>query len=274
MQSPYSNHGSGLRTSGAVTERCSASKNARIKLQPTAALRDRIISIERVDNAGGYLTVLPTTGAVLGVQVRGHVRAEERLLAQAGVTGIQGKARQYAYAEQTSSLLVRFTPQGAACLGVPVSELADRNVALSDLLPRTHVSEVQERLCEAKSFEESVNALQTFFLALPFVRDSKLDRAFALLGSELPEQSSVAAVARTLELSERQLERRMLARTGMTPKRYARLRRFERAAALLSKSVPLAQVAHEAGYYDQSHFIREFQNLVGTSPGKFVQRGR
>ena len=84
----------------------------------------------------------------------------------------------------------------------------------------------------------------------------------------------MAAVARELGLSERQLERRLLTRTGLTPKRYASLRRFERAASALNGAESLAQLALEAGYYDQSHFIREFSRYAGTSPGRFVRGKR
>jgi AraC-like DNA-binding protein len=252
---------------------CAVSGNERTVFQPTGLLRDRIASIELVHNQGGGLTVLPTAGAVLGFQVRGRVRAGEHLLATAGITGILGSAREYEYAEQTISLLVRFTTQGAACLGVPVSALSDRSVALADLLPRARVGEVHERLGEAKSFGQSVEALQAFFETLPFARDRLVDRACELLTKSVAE-GHVAYVAKSLALSERQLERRMLERVGVSPKRYATLRRFERAVALLGGASSLAQVAHEAGYYDQSHFIRDFRRLVGTSPGKYLRRVR
>ena len=57
---------------------------------------------------------------------------------------------------------------------------------------------------------------------------------------------------------------------GLSPKAYARLLRFEHASALLSEQPPrrtLADVAMEAGYYDQSHLTRDFVALAGMTPG-------
>ena len=57
----------------------------------------------------------------------------------------------------------------------------------------------------------------------------------------------------------------------MSPKAYARLLRFEHASALLERASPpsrtLADVAMEAGYYDQSHLTRDFVALAGMTPG-------
>src|SRR5690606_22911008 len=116
---------------------------------PTPALRDRVMSIDVIDHGGGEVRVLPSTGAVLGLQVHGRVRARDGLLSPVGVTGIQGSARRYGYVGPTVSVLVRFAPQGASCLGVPASELADRSVALADLLSPSLAREASERLGEA-----------------------------------------------------------------------------------------------------------------------------
>src|SRR5688572_29303290 len=102
--------------------------------EPTFVLRDRVVAIDVVEHEGGEIRVLPSGSAVLWLQVCGRVRSRDALLSVAGVTAIQSEVRRYVYVGRTVSLLVRFTPQGASCLGVPVSELADRSVALDELL--------------------------------------------------------------------------------------------------------------------------------------------
>ena len=231
---------------------------------PSAALRDRVASIDFLDEVSGPARVLPTTGAVLGLQVHGRVRARDRLLSPAGVTGIQTAARRYDYLGPTASLLVRFTPQGAACLGVPASELANQSVALDDLLAPARAREISERFVAAGSVGARVAIVEELLLGLAFVRDPLIDRALALLG----EDARVAAVARAVGLSERQLERRFLARVGLTPKRFARLSRFERAVALARAGGSLSAAALAAGYYDQAHFIRECRRFADSTPGQ------
>lgn len=230
-------------------------------------LRDRVAAIDVIEHGAAEQTVLPSTAAVLGLQLRGRVRAGDELLSIAGVTGIQQVARRYAYVGDAASVLVRFTPQGAACLGVPAAELAGRSVALDDLLPPARARELSARIGEAAGTREAVAIVQELLLGLPFVQDRKLARAIERLDAGVGEDAGIAAVAREVGWSERQLERRFLARVGVTPKRFAMLRRFERAVALLPTAPSLTSVALEAGYYDQSHFIREARRLTGTAPG-------
>lgn len=241
------------------------------RFRPPPRLRNRVLSIDLVEVDGGDALVLPSTSAVLGIQLHGRVRAGDALLARAGITGIQSTARTYSYERGTDTLLVRFTPGGAACLGVPVEELANRSVALDDLLPRARVAEVHERLGDACDAAARVAVLEGFLDELRYTSDPLVTRALALLDAET-DRVNVAAVACALGLSERQLERRFLARVGVTPKRFATLRRFERVAAQASIAPSLTAAALEAGYYDQSHFIRDFRRFAGASPREFFGR--
>lgn len=59
---------------------------------------------------------------------------------------------------------------------------------------------------------------------------------------------------------------------GLNLKRYARLAKFRRALGLLSgaEKPTLTSVALDCGYYDQSHFNREFQAFAGCSPSHYL----
>jgi AraC-like DNA-binding protein len=59
---------------------------------------------------------------------------------------------------------------------------------------------------------------------------------------------------------------------GLAPKTVARVLHFRRAVNLLrsAQTTRWVDIAHECGYYDQSHFNRDFRDLAGTSPGEFV----
>ena len=55
---------------------------------------------------------------------------------------------------------------------------------------------------------------------------------------------------------------------GMTPKRYCRVRRFQRALALANRGrqVDWNRVALDCGYFDQAHFIHDFRSFAGLTP--------
>lgn len=70
-------------------------------------------------------------------------------------------------------------------------------------------------------------------------------------------------------LSQKQFERRFKANVGFNPKLYARIIRFETALTNRSNYSNLTQTAHAYGYYDQAHFVHDFQSFAGYSPNKF-----
>ncbi len=73
--------------------------------------------------------------------------------------------------------------------------------------------------------------------------------------------------------SRRHVTERFRHQLGLPPKAYARLLRFEHATTLLASPDPrntLADVAVDAGYYDQSHLTRDFVALAGMTPGAYA----
>jgi AraC-like DNA-binding protein len=69
-------------------------------------------------------------------------------------------------------------------------------------------------------------------------------------------------------LSVRQFERVFQQRIGLTPKFFARLVRFNQAWIIKEQQpgVSWIRIAHECGYFDQMHLIRDFQEFTGANP--------
>jgi len=143
---------------------------------------------------------------------------------------------------------LRLRPGAAgAALGVAAHELRDLHVPLADL-PRARRAHGPDPLVAA-----AVAALR---------RHPGLE---------------VAALARELAISERQLRRRFHDAVGYGPRRLGRLLRLQRLleAGRRDPAAGGAALAAAAGYADQPHMIREVRALAGTSPGALLaERGR
>jgi transcriptional regulator GlxA family with amidase domain len=85
---------------------------------------------------------------------------------------------------------------------------------------------------------------------------------------------SIDALADAAGLTCRHLERRFLSAVGVTPKRLARIARFQHALRILGRESarPGTETAAACGYADQSHFIRDFRAIAGCSPGEHLLR--
>ncbi|WP_375056915.1 DUF6597 domain-containing transcriptional factor [Zobellella sp. DQSA1] len=77
-------------------------------------------------------------------------------------------------------------------------------------------------------------------------------------------------------LGQRQLERQFGLWLGLSPKEYGRLLRVShvRGRIKAGDGQRLTDLAHDAGYYDQAHFIHDFRQVVGMTPGQYRQRPR
>lgn len=58
---------------------------------------------------------------------------------------------------------------------------------------------------------------------------------------------------------------------GLTPHAYLTQLRVDAARRRLSEGQPLAQIAADTGFVDQSHFTRSFKRITGVTPGQYAQ---
>jgi AraC-like DNA-binding protein len=80
----------------------------------------------------------------------------------------------------------------------------------------------------------------------------------------------VAALARELHVSERQLRRRVVRAVGYGPKRLARVLRLREALAAARAGDEFGRVAADAGYADQAHFASDCHELAGAPPSRLL----
>lgn len=161
----------------------------------------------------------------------------------------------------------------AALFGVPATELAGRHTPLDVLWGRD-----ADRLAdELAALPDAVARLDRFerVLAarLPSVRGMHPGIARAL--AEARECGGRAsALAEHAGLGPRRFGQLFRDAVGVSPKRWLRLRRFQRSLARARASHhDWADIAFELGYSDQPHFVREFRDFAGLTPSEYRRVG-
>ena len=172
---------------------------------------------------------------------------------------------------------VRFHPWGAHhFFAVPMRDIGDRATPADEVWPRRDVREVEERIATAATDEDRIAALQAFLRRrLDAHRKQDVSALVrALWRTRAPLR--IDRIAGSLGIGQRRLERTFAAALGMTPKHLTRLARFLRACRRLrhAQDARLTGVAHDAGFYDQAHFIHEFRAFSGMTPGEFAASPR
>jgi AraC-like DNA-binding protein len=176
------------------------------------------------------------------------------------------------------TVVVRFHP-GAAYpfFGVPMQELTDKVFPLEDLW-RAAGRELFEQLIETSDANRWLAlielALQSRLRQIPAEPPAARTAALAARAmSRSPAIPNIRSVANEIGVSERQLRRQFHDAVGLGPKTYARILRFERVmhAARVAEAPDWAELAIEAGYYDQAHLIAEAHSLAGMTPPAFLR---
>jgi len=97
-------------------------------------------------------------------------------------------------------------------------------------------------------------------------RDALVDRFIANVQAA-DGVGSVEQLAAGLPLSDRQLRRRFVSYTGITPKGFIKIRRQQVVVRSLKQSAgTIATIAAASGYSDQAHLHNEFRELIGITP--------
>jgi AraC-like DNA-binding protein len=173
-------------------------------------------------------------------------------------------------AEQECVAGVVFRPGGTApFFEMPAHLLRDSGVPLECAWDRARVSRLREQLLAAPSAAQKLDALERAMLEAwkAPVLDAAVGFAVHQFDSR-PDTAQLAAVAERMGLSSKRLVERFKAVVGVAPKRYCRLRRFQRAlqCAESGRCVDWTRIAADCGYFDQAHFIHDFRGFAGITP--------
>jgi transcriptional regulator GlxA family with amidase domain len=168
-------------------------------------------------------------------------------------------------------VLVTFREGGAsAFFREPLHEIYGTTTDLHDLVPRRDIDRVRTRLASAAGKTQRVAVVEQFLMGRlrPVSRDPVVAAAFRTIQT-LDGRLRIGELATTLAISRDRLEKRFRSAVGASPKRLASIVRLRRAIDLYRPDTNLAQLSVDAGYFDQSHFIREFRAFTGTPPRRF-----
>jgi AraC-like DNA-binding protein len=180
-------------------------------------------------------------------------------------------------ASQDLILGVHFKPGGAfPFFNLPADELHNMHVSL-DTLWGGEAGYLRERLLAAATPEAKFSTLEQVLLAQA-ARPLARHPAVALLLKELQNGSYARPIGNIIEqigLSRRRFIQLFRAEVGLTPKLFGRVQRFQEVLHRIGSGQPLdwTDTALSCGYFDQAHFIHDFQAFSGLNPTAYlVQR--
>jgi AraC-like DNA-binding protein len=186
-----------------------------------------------------------------------------------------------------SGIQLALAPLGArVLLGVPAGQFAGLDVDASAVLGR-FAGELRERVGEQETWTGRFGVLNTMLGeragAAEYAACVRPEIGYAWRRLRAASGAvRVSAIAAETGWSERHLNARFRAETGLSPKEAARVFRFTAARGRIADAaartgggitgagLSLADLAAECGYYDQAHLARDFRTLAGCPPTQWV----
>jgi len=159
----------------------------------------------------------------------------------------------------------------------PPSEVIDCHIPVDEIFPEA-ANRFSEEMALTKTFRRRVDIFERFLSEiLPHSR--QIPKQHARLMEDIARKSEVvwdenAKNPGQAEFSDRHVHRLCLKYLGLSPHLFRRIFRYQKALRFLNAHPQecMAGLAAEQGYFDQSHFIKEFKRFQGETPAEFIRK--
>ncbi len=171
---------------------------------------------------------------------------------------------------------IRFFTHTAACFfNERIEEFNDQVIDFKDIGGKETV-ELYSKLLEAESLYRRIELVEEFLLKRLLLLEHKFTR-LSLVNSIMHDLSkddfleNINSVASQYGISSRYLQKIFLNYSGLSPNLFSKIARFQKSIHLVAGNASsLTSIAHQCGYFDQSHFIKDFKFFTGSTPSRFA----
>lgn len=155
-----------------------------------------------------------------------------------------------------------------------VSDFTDDTLPFSAIFDED-VTSVESEILSDTVNESMVKRAESFLMNHLPGKDPKIQEINTIIETIMNEKSIIKVddVIDRFDVSKRTLQRLFKKYVGVSPKWIIQRYRLHEAAEMMTanseKNWP--QLALELGYFDQSHFIRDFKTIIGQTPGEYLE---
>lgn len=168
---------------------------------------------------------------------------------------------------------IKFKPHALCRLfGIDMSQFTDRVVDLNTILAE-EFSTVDSFILGNNSFTDKTTYMNRFFEELVSEPDEQDQAVQKIVERIIGENGliSVTELSNSHDIHERKLSRIFNRYIGLSPKFYSRIIRFSYIFSVVrEKKMSWGEIAQMTGFFDQSHFIKNFREFTGEEPSKYI----
>ena len=220
---------------------------------------------------------LPDTSVVMSFKIKGNVSFKNNELnhnlPHFVVTGLRKTVKFINYSEKTINILVLFKEGGInSFIKEPVHQLFENSISLDCLEGYTNLSEIEEQLARANDNNQRIEAIENFLIN-KLINSNTYPKVTLAMQKIRTTQGiiNIKELSNNLYISHDAFEKQFRQVVGTSPKQFSMIVRMRNAIQMAGKSNILTNLAYDTGYYDQSHFIKDFKSFTGQIPSSFFK---
>src|SRR5690606_3493575 len=162
-------------------------------------------------------------------------------------------------------------------LGFNMAALVNKRLNLVHLLCEMALK-IHLKINMATEAEAKINILEDFlsgYLVTAQSKQSIIDNTIDFIDQN-SGMVSIEEVLTKFKFSRRYLEKKFLEKVGISPKLYARIKRFSYLSNIVanSKKIDWQDIVFENGFHDQSHLVKDYKAFNRMSPSHYHQKHR
>jgi len=136
---------------------------------------------------------------------------------------------------------------------------------------------LHSQLLETTELTRRIELIEKFLLkrlAGNEKKSSRINKVANILTSIKKDtaENNISTIASRHGITPRYLHKLIYQHTGLSPKSFNKINRFQLSLRLIAKNEqPFTSIAYDCGYFDQSHFIRDFKSFTGVTPSAYLE---
>lgn len=218
--------------------------------------------------------ILPGTGLELIFHLNDSLSVKNNKLKESHII-CPRKVFEFDKTKQVNFISVRFKSGSFRHFTpIPYSELNDNYLSITEIWGNKG-GVLLDRVNEVRGdSKQKIELIQEFLLLRLsenlLQKNEKWDTIIAILYANF-KTINLIELSKKSHLSYRQFERNFKGQFGITPKKFQLITRFQDTIkkSLLNNQTSYLNTVLDNGYFDQSHFINEFQHIVGLKPTEY-----
>lgn len=169
-----------------------------------------------------------------------------------------------------------YTHSAAYFFNDEVGVFNDQILDLADIIGNP-IKVLHSQLLETPDIFKRIELIEDFLLKKIIANKKKshqIEKVAHILSSLLkdPTENNIHIVANKYGMTPRYLHKLVFQHTGLAPKSFNKIKRFQHSLKLISENeYPFTSIAYDSGYFDQSHFIRDFKAFTGITPTAYLE---